>query len=237
MTVRSDAVDAVNESLHRFWGWLGMRFKRNGAEKRYVWVPELQKRRYRKSGELALHWHSAVACAGGSLPDVAYVPDARRHYQVRHDGAVVSAGELVKGWGYGQVMCEQARESLVGYLGKYFGKEYESFKGYKPEWSSLRRFGSSQLGLYGFPRWASDELRLFAENGVPLECLSIRRDGGYVYLYVDRYRVPRVDDGSFCATERVHELVYSIKSPWKVVKNPLEGPSEALERALVKLGG
>ncbi|MBA7550299.1 hypothetical protein ES705_42810 [subsurface metagenome] len=183
LTLRDDESLSVNRELNRFLSFLRMRFKRAGVRLIYAWVVELQKKRYLKYGVMCLHWHFVIVAPAGSLPDVRFLPDARRHYQVITDGSLITAVELFKRWGRGQVLCGYAWSGVQKYLGKYFTKDYESLADYKVEWSKLRRFGASQLGLARYPEWAYNELMSLRDDGLNLDSLKIVKTGGKVRLY------------------------------------------------------
>lgn len=185
--------------------------EREGLPWAYVWAVELQKRRYLKRGVLALHWHFAIACQEGCLPDVEFRPDKRPHYRIKREGELVTVRELWSRWGRGHVFCMRAYSSGVyGYLSKYFAKDYEALEGYKPEWATLRRFGSSQLGHYAYPEWANGAVA--GSQGVLGADLWRVREGGKVRWYGQEVTepVPGVQ-----VSKRIPVLC--VQSPWQVV--------------------
>ncbi len=152
-------IDAMNRDIHGFLTWIRNRLNRAGLRFLYVWVVELQLKRFLTYGEKALHWHVVIACPRSALPDVEFVQDAPkgRKYQMREEGEVIKQRDLFKRWGRGHVLCGVRRSpSVYGYLSKYFGKDWISARGARPEWARLRRWGSSQMGHYKFPKWAFD---------------------------------------------------------------------------------
>ena len=52
----------------------------------------------------------------------------------------------------GLVMMGKARnqKDIFRYMEKYMRKDYGTFRDYNPEWTKLRRFGCSRLGVYGY---------------------------------------------------------------------------------------
>jgi hypothetical protein len=233
LTLRSEDAETVNKDLNKFLNFLRARFRRakdveqiavadseggesvcttssGGLPMRYVWVVELQKKRYTRTGVLALHWHFAIACPAGALPDVEFRADRRVKYVVKEEGTVVTSRELWERWGRGQVLCMRTRcEGVYGYLGKYMAKDYGSLAGYKAEWVNLRRFGASRLSENAYPRWAYE---VVTEKGVEYdEFLWRRRVGGKVQWYgkEDRLIVNGV------RYEAMVPLV-AIRSPWHV---------------------
>jgi hypothetical protein len=223
LTLRGDEVASLNSSLDDFLSFLRMRFKRAGERLYFVWVVELQKKRYYKSGVLALHWHFVILAPHGSLPDVKFTQHSTRHYRVVSEGSIVDSSDLFKRWGHGQVLCGYAWSGVRNYLEKYFTKEYEGFRGYKPEWFKLRRFGHSRLGYRGFPEWAYQKVACLSAEGVPVDSLYIERVGAEVRVSggVD---VPggwdkeivaglRYDVGFLARSERL--LLFRFSSPWK----------------------
>jgi hypothetical protein len=226
-TLAGDSVDCLNSSLDSVLHFLRRKFKKAGEHLYYAWVAELQKKRYEKYGVLALHWHFVVLARHGALPDVRFNARAARghKYEIVCDGSLVSARELYERWGKGQVLCGCAWSGVRNYLEKYMVKEYESFRGYKPEWARLRRFGASQMGYHAFPRWAYGELRSLSDLGVPLEDLWVQRVPGAVSVSCEVVRedwsLPQfawVEPEKLLAMGRNERLVlYRFESPWVLV--------------------
>jgi hypothetical protein len=159
----SESNKGVDSSrLHRFLMWLQGRFRAHGQRMYYAWVLEYQMKRYERSGDLVRHWHIAVACPYGWLPNVEYVPNAVRHYQVRQQGLVVRAVELWRRWGFGQVLSVVARGNLQGYLMKYLSKDLESGE------RGARMFSSSSMGWWSLPLWAFGVVRECVESGLDI---------------------------------------------------------------------
>lgn len=157
LTLSSSHLRVGSSALNRFLSWLRRRFAARGVSFRYVWVMEYQLKRYARTGDLARHWHLAIAAPLGWLPDVRYDPDAVRHYQVVSNGLVVSAVELFKFWGYGQVLAVLSRGRLAAYLGKYLEKNLDEGVG------GRRMYSSSVMGWWSMPAWAFGVVREFAE--------------------------------------------------------------------------
>jgi hypothetical protein len=193
---------------------MGTRFRRAGLLWYYLWVVELQKKRYRRYGVKALHWHFAIVAPGGSLPDVHYVKGGRKHYQVQAEGSVVSSSDLFDRWGHGQVLCGYAWSGIGGYLGKYLSKDCESLAGYKREWASLRRFGSSRLGFYGYSEDGYTWLTVLESSGVPVCELRVWKKGSVIHVGADDPVWVDVHLGYYIDT-RV--ILYEHRSPWRVV--------------------
>jgi hypothetical protein len=239
LTLCDDQVDAVNKDLANSIHFLRMRFRRRqnveqiavadfeggesvcttaagGLPFAYVWVVELQQKRYRTKGVKALHWHFAIAAPDGSLPDVKYVQGAPRgrKYELLQDGSVVKSADLGKAWGKGLWHCMRAYSSdVLGYLAKYFTKDYASIKGYKPEWANLRRWGSSQLGHFAYPKWAYEAVEE-CEGGAGTSLVR-RRQRGRVSWYRKAWDFG-YEPGSVVRRDQV---VHSVKSPWRVVSD------------------
>ncbi len=206
ITLSGNNVDKLNKDLNKFLNFMRARFKRAGLVWFYVWVVELQKKRFYRSGVKALHWHFAIICRNSALPHVLFNQNARRKYLVLEEGTVVTTRELFKAWGYGQVFCKQGwSRGVYDYLSKYFTKDYDSLEGYNPEWSKLRRFGSSQLGYYKLPLWAYERVNQLYEERPLLRRCVVRRQAGRICFY--RHEEP----GEYV-------LEYSEASPWELVR-------------------
>ena len=221
LTVNNDSLESTNKTLNGFLNFLRNRFSRNSKRFYYAWVVELQKKRYIKSGSKALHWHFAIACPPGSLPDVDFRPHARMHYKVRAEGSLITSKEIYNRWGRGQVYCVKAMGDIAGYLGKYLNKSYESLANYKTEWSKLRRFGSSQIGFNKYPLWAIREIQNLKADGVPVDSLGITKNGSVVNVWCYEYfsEWSAVDLGhKIKGLDRYKRILYSFRSPWKVKK-------------------
>lgn len=235
LTLSNEHLDTANKDLHRFLDFLSKRLKRAGGRLHYVWVVELQKKRYVRYGVKALHWHFAVIAPEGALPNVSFNQSAPRwhKYQVVEDGAVVKYRDLVERWGRGQVfsMCAWSA-SVYGYLGKYFGKDAENIRGYDARWNDLRRWGASQLGFYRFPQWAFDAVREVAEIDEGALDLAIRKEGGRVNFYgFEKVTWPG-------GTEIVRRVrVYSVRSPWRRLGGDgLTSPARDSWRSVIAVG-
>ena len=213
LTLSDENLNTVNSDLNKFLDWLRVRFKRADAKFYYVWAVELQKRRYRKYGKAALHWHFAIVCRRGALPDVEFRQNARIKYHIKADGDVVTAADLFERWGRGQVFCMMAySQKVYGYLSKYFTKEYEKLDGYNPEWAKLRRFGSSQLGKFAYPQWAFDGVEEKIEDCPELAEMYLRRVGSKVGFFAK--------ESYLSLSGRVRSRfvpVQEIRSPWRVL--------------------
>jgi hypothetical protein len=179
----------------------------------YLWVVELQKKRYYKSGVKALHWHFAIICPDGVLPNVRFNQKSKRKYEVLEQGTLVTTKELYAGWGYGQVFCMRGwSKGVYAYLSKYFTKDYGSLPDYNPEWSKLRRFGSSQVSYFRFPKWAYEAVQEKATLDESYLDFVIRKEGARVNFYgYETYK-------GFGGEERTREVrVDSIRSPWALL--------------------
>lgn len=223
-TLSSESSDSLTKELSRTRDVLQHRFKRATTPFYYVWVVELQKKRYARTGVKALHWHLAVAVPSGTLPDVQYVKLARQHYQVRSEGSLVTSTELFKRWGKGQVLSTLAWSGVYSYLGKYMAKEFESYK----EYDGLRRFGGSQLGVSAYPEWARQEINELERRGADLTCLRRVRSAGSVSFFERgvtagiEYRrrghktVPIEPDAD--GLTWFWRLVFTLRSPWRTMR-------------------
>lgn len=210
LTLRGENVDKLNSDLNKFLNFVRARFRRSRLMWFYLWVVELQKKRYYESGVKALHWHIAGICEDGALPNVRFNSTARRKYQVLREGSLITTKELYKGWGYGQVLCKEAWSSGVyDYLSKYFTKDYASLPDYNPEWAKLRRFGCSQMGYYRFPRWAFDTVKEKILLDPSFADFAIKKEGARVNFY--GYEMVKNWEGK---EKRKLAVVDSIKSPW-----------------------
>jgi len=155
LTLSDENVNCSRGELQRLLKFVLARVERaTGKKCRYVWVLELQHKRWVNTGVRARHWHLAIAAPDGSLPHVRFVKYAHRHYQVVEKGTAVPVGNLVKGWGQGQVFCERATTGVYGYLAKYLSKD----AGYRVFGPRARGFGSSQFGAAAWPLWTADTI-------------------------------------------------------------------------------
>jgi hypothetical protein len=152
LTLNGFNFDKLNKDLNKFITFLNTRFHRAGLPFYYVWVVELQKKRYLKTGVKARHWHFVILCSKGALPNVHFDKFHYPHYRVLNEGSLIKQKDLFKRWGYGQVFCKYAwSKDVRGYLEKYFKKDFDGE-------ISLRRFGSSNFGYYAYPKWAYDNI-------------------------------------------------------------------------------
>jgi hypothetical protein len=198
LTLGKSHMEVDSSRLHRFLMWLQKRFERHGGKLYYAWVLEYQLKRYERTGNLVRHWHVAIAVPFGWLPDVRYVENAVRHYQVVSEGLVVRTVELFKGWGFGQVLCCLARGDLQSYLGKYLEKSLEA------EGRGVRMYSSSRMGWWSFPAWAFGVIAECVWSGLDVVRALIRgSDHGRELLL-------RVTDG-----REENRLV--VVSPWERV--------------------
>lgn len=186
--------------LNRFLNFMRARFKRAGLPFKYCWVLELQEQRYEETGVAARHWHVAIACPLGSLPNVEYLEAAPigQRYHLISDGWVVKQAELYKFWGYGQELCEVARGALVHYLGKYLEKNLASG-------DVGRRFGSSVLTWWRISKWAFECVHEFWAAG--LDVLKVWFSRG------ERGRLLHLK-----VTDGVTMEFYKVASPWIVLQ-------------------
>jgi len=150
LTLSDKSLKVCNKNLNKFIQFLRNRFNRSKLPFYYVWVVELQKKRYLKYGRLARHWHFTILAPVGSLPNVEFRQSKVPHYKIIKDGSIVKNSELIKRWGYGQVFCKYAwSRDVYNYLGKYLEKQDK-------EALTSRRFGSSNFKYYAYPNWAYD---------------------------------------------------------------------------------
>lgn len=207
-TVNSDNLDAINTDLNRLCSFLRSRFSRANLPFLYLWVVELQKKRFERYHEAALHWHFAIVAPIGSLPHVRKSGNGRG-VELEDEGCVISFADLTKFWGKGHVWSVVARGDVSGYLGKYLNKDYGALPDYNPAWVGLRRFGSSQLGYWSFPVWAyvlarkCEELNEAVAGSMDYLTLRFQRVGGWL-------RVKFRTDGGWLLLER-------FRTPWRVV--------------------
>jgi hypothetical protein len=198
LTLKSDSGEM--RMLNRFLNWLRARFKRHGMKIGYLWVLEPQEKRYERTGILARHWHIAIACAMGALPNVEYLPNAVKHYHMISDGSVVKEAELHKYWGFGQELCSLAQRSLSDYLGKYMEKNLKELL------DLGRRFGSSMLLWWRISRWAYEVVREFWAAGLDVLKVWFTRGDAARLLH-------------FKVTDGVTMEFYTIPSPWRRVES------------------
>lgn len=194
LTLREEKDD--RRVLDHLMTFMRMRFKRKGLDVRYCWVLEIQPERYERTGEAVRHWHLAIACPLGSLPQVRYDVGARRgsKYVVERDGNIVKQCDLFKVWGKGQTMCKLGYGSLVGYLSKYLEKGLEGLE------SMARRFGSSVFRWLRFPEWAFEVVWEFDRlYDVSRAWLKAGVDGRELHLKV---------------TDGLIQEKYVVVSPW-----------------------
>lgn len=163
LTLRGEDVNTQNKDLNKFFNWLRNRFSRRHVEMWYLWVVELQKKRYARTGVPALHWHIAIAVPEDALPHVGW-DDNTGELVTLSGGYLVSFAELEKFWGRGFVWCQVSKSNVFNYLKKYLVKDYGAFADYNPAWSNLRRFGSSQLKLYASPAWVFENVKHLADD-------------------------------------------------------------------------
>lgn len=236
-TLRSDTSETITTELSRILNTIKHVFSRAKLRMYYLWVVELQRKRYFKTGVKALHWHLAVAVPDGALPDVQFIKDARQHYKVKQQGSIITSSMLFKQWGRGQVLCTKAWTGVFGYLGKYLSKEFDEV-----DMRVARRWGSSRFGVLMYPQWAREEMVVLEEKGADLgEYRKVRmpgsvsfyqkrvtvnyelrghdRRGGLCFdkVYSD-WGVPWVDyDGIL----HYYKRVLLLRSPWKTIQTAL----------------
>jgi len=182
--------------LNRLMNFLRWRFRRANMPFAYLWVLEPQLKRYGKYGVMAPHWHIAIACPEGALPDVEFRENCRRHWRIRADGRVVKQSELLKHWGYGVTYCAYAKGDAKHYMAKYMMKAL-LFAGL---WG--HRFGSSVLGWWKVSKWAYECVRQFWDAG----CDILR-------VWFTRGDVARLLH--FTVTDGVTMESYNVVSPWR----------------------
>lgn len=222
LTVRDENIDAMNRDLNKFLNWARNRFRRANLIWAYVWVVELQKRRYKKYGTKALHWHFAIGCPDRALPH-----SEKRNGRMRlvEDGIVISVQDIRKYWGKGDIIFSvRAWSSRVyGYLEKYFDKDYSQLGEYNPEWANLRRFGSSQLSYFGWAKWGYEWAERQLLENPELGEMYIRKVGSKVGFYA------KDEKGKFNALSET-------RSPWQLVatENP-EGDKIEIEEGAVAI--
>ena len=243
LTLSPENVGCSAGELQRFVKFMLARVERASGEKaRYVWVLELQRKRWIRTGVHARHWHLAVAVPDGALPHVRFVKRARQHYQVVEDGSAVPVAALYKGWGQGQVFCERATTGVYRYLSKYISKE----EGYREFGPRVRGYGSSVMGPGAWEPWTSEVIWTWQALG-ELADRRVRKVGGRLEL-VEAAAVPTgrlrgwcelgCSGGSSCwkCQSAVHRgqsrwrVVESVGTPWRVV-NEEDVPAVLLTRA------
>jgi hypothetical protein len=183
LTLNGSNTNKLNKDLNKFIDFLRKRFDRAGLPFYYVWVVELQKKRYLKYGVKARHWHFVILCSKGALPNVRFDKLHYPHYKVLNEGSLIKQKDLFERWGYGQVFCKYAwSKDVQGYLEKYFKK------GFKSE-ISLRRFGSSDFSYYAYPKWAYDSIlngsvvysdMVLLKKGSTLEIIGLDSQGNQI---------------------------------------------------------
>lgn len=172
-TLKSSSYGTITKEFSRMLDFFRHRLDRAGYEYVYLWAVELQKKRYAKTGRMYRHWHLAVGVEDGLLPDVEYLPDNPKHYNVKQEGTLITVRDLVGVWGEGQVFSCKAYESLAGYLGKYMDKN-EEFLDYKQ-----KMYGSSKIDShYRYPAWVRDEMEGAEGRGVDFEPLVVKYSPG-----------------------------------------------------------
>lgn len=110
LTLKEAETDVHYKHLHRVFQFIAMHLKRSGSDFKYVAVKEIQKERFEKYGEEAVHYH--VLCIY-SKPYT--FPDGQT---------------IRKSWGLGSVKITAPKlrikvNKIVSYIGKYIGKGYE----------------------------------------------------------------------------------------------------------------
>jgi len=186
--------------LKKLMNFMRARFKAAGLPFDYCWVLEPQMRRFEDTGVLAPHWHIAIACPVGSLPHVEFRQSAPRgqKYHLVSDGRVIKQSELYKCWGYGQMLCQPARTSVMDYMAKYMAKALE-FAGVFGH-----RFGSSVLSWWKISRWAFDCAYEFYRAGMDVLRVS--------FTTGDVARIAHIK-----VTDGITMEIYNVLSPWRRV--------------------
>jgi len=191
LTLSDKDLRVCNKNLHKFIDFLQKRFNRSKLPFYYVWVVELQWKRYLKYGKLARHWHFVILAPVGSLPDVEYRKNQVPHYKIIRDGSLVKNKDLFIRWGYGQVFCKSAwSKNIYGYLGKYLEKQAKKGGGSGfPFALASRRFGSSNLKYFSYPNWAYDYCVVASKTykdfvsiktGSKLNIIGLDGSGGFI---------------------------------------------------------
>jgi hypothetical protein len=136
--------------LNKYLNFFRARFKAAGLPFKYVWVVELQEKRYGKYGEKVPHWHLAIAAPSGTLPNVEFIEEAPpgQKFHMISDGRVIKWNEVHEAWGHGVELCQIARGSTWSYMAKYFDENL------KERVNMHRRFGSSMLTWWCISHWA-----------------------------------------------------------------------------------
>jgi len=186
--------------LKKLMNFMRARFKAAGLPFDYVWVLEPQMRRYEDTGVLAPHWHIAIACPVGSLPNVEFREHAPRglQFHIISDGRVIKQSELHRCWGYGVMLCQPARTSVMDYMAKYMAKALE-FGGVFGH-----RFGSSMLSWWKISRWA-------------FECVYEFYSAGFDVLRVWFTRGDVARLAHIKVTDGITMEIYNVLSPWRRV--------------------
>lgn len=186
--------------LNKHMNFMRSRFKAAGLPFKYVWVEEIQEKRYGKYGEESPHWHMAIAAPVGSLPNVEFIEQAPpgQKYHMISDGRLIKQNELYKQWGYGQELCQIAKGSLWSYLSKYL------MENLKEHAYMGRRFGSSMLTWWTISQWAFDCVHEFWIANLDVIKTWFTHENDVRLLHF------KVTDGMTMET-------YKVPSPWKRV--------------------
>lgn len=205
LTLDDEHIGDANSQLNGFLNFLRNRFRRDGSPFFYVWVVEAQKKRYRRYGKKALHWHFVIVCPALSFPDIDYRrPEFKRGLYVKEEGRVVANADLVRRWGRGMVFSQVVKSPTVfGYISKYFSKDYGAVKGWKPEWANLRRWGCSNLSFNRWPAWAYNWVKAQLATRPELEDCYFRKQGSTVHVGAKDER------GKFSSITKA-------RSPWRL---------------------
>lgn len=202
LTLGNDYVHVESRALNNFFCWM-----RNKMAFEYIWVASVQKSRLAKTGVEVLHWHVAILCKRGALPDSEYLDKIRhRDMHLKRDGDLIKLQDLMIYWKYGLHWCERGRY-LSGGLTVYLVNELK--RNIEIDSSNRRRFGSSRFGPERLPEWAYEWVKgKFDESGQEIEAkdLYVKRVPGKVQLCV------KDDGGEFKA-------VFEKRSPWKLISN------------------
>jgi hypothetical protein len=201
LTLTLKSGESVPCQIDALMNFVRMRFKRAGLPKpEYACVTELQEKRYEATGVYAKHWHLLIAAPAGSLPNVKFDEKAAHghQYQVLADGLVVKQAELYKRWGYGVELCRLAWCAPEAYLCKYL---LDNLKQYG---KLGRRYSSSMLGWWRFPKWAFECVKEFWAAQLDVVKAWLVHGEPARLLYV------RVTDG-------VTMESYKVQSPYRIV--------------------
>jgi len=175
----NENIEVCNKDLNRFHQFLRQRFMRQGLPFQFLWVKEIQMKRYYKYGVKVPHWHEIYLCPSGSFPDCEFRQDIKPHYKVKEDGIIISQKDLHQFWGFGQNFCERAyTDDLWEYLGKYLSKGLLDEK-------LSHLIGMSHFGYYKSSKSVYDKVQDFIKSDKYTVIDIVKRKGQVYIIGVD----------------------------------------------------